>query len=119
MRNISGNRGRGLLKTLDWQLVVIYLLLILIGWASIYSSAPSSDSSSLFDFSNRGGKQFVWILASFGLAIIILFVINPRVFEGLSFLIYLFAIGLLLAVIVLGVKAYPLRLGNIRHGFFP
>ena len=104
MRNISGNRGRGLLKTLDWQLVVIYLLLILIGWASIYSSAPSSDSSSLFDFSNRGGKQFVWILASFGLAITILFVINPRVFEGLSFLIYLFAIGLLLAVIVLGVK---------------
>lgn len=104
MRNLSGNRGRGLRKTIDWQLVIIYLLLILIGWASIYSSAPSSDSSSLFDFSNRGGKQFVWILASLGLAVLILFVINPRVYEGLSLVIYLIALGLLLAVIVLGVK---------------
>ena len=104
MRNLSGNRGRGLRKTIDWQLVIIYLLLILIGWASIYSSAPSSDSSSLFDFSNRGGKQFVWIVASIVLAVLILFVINPRAYEGLSLLIYLFAIGLLLAVIVLGVK---------------
>ena len=104
MRTTGGNRGRGLRKTIDWQLVIIYLLLILIGWASIYSSAPSSDSSSLFDFSNRGGKQFVWILASFGLAVTILFLINPRVYEGLAVPIYLGALGLLLAVIVLGVQ---------------
>jgi rod shape determining protein RodA len=104
MRTTGGNRGRGLRKTIDWQLVIIYLLLILIGWASIYSSAPSSDSSSLFDFSNRGGKQFVWILASFGFAITILFLINPRVYEGLAVPIYLGALGLLFAVIVLGVQ---------------
>ncbi len=104
MITTGGNRGRGLRKTIDWQLVIIYLLLILIGWASIYSSAPSSDSSSLFDFSNRGGKQFVWILASFGLAVTILFLINPRVYEGLAVPIYLGALGLLFAVIVLGVQ---------------
>lgn len=104
MKESRGNRGRGLTRTIDWPLVIVYLLLIVIGWASIYSSAPSGESYGPFDFANRGGKQFAWILASLGLAIIILFVINPRAYEGLSLLIYLGAIGLLLAVIVLGVQ---------------
>ena len=104
MRDLKGNRGRGLRKTIDWQLVILYLLLIVIGWASIYSSSPASESSGLFNFANRGGKQAVWIAAAIGFAVLILFVINPRVYEGLAFPIYLGAIGLLLAVIVLGVQ---------------
>ncbi len=104
MRELKGNRGRGLRQTIDWQLIVLYLSLILIGWANIYSCAQATESSGLLDFDNRSGKQFIWILASLGLAGIILFALNPRVYEGLSLPIYLFAIGLLLAVIVFGVK---------------
>lgn len=104
MNNHIGTRGRGLTRTIDWPLVIIYLLLVLIGWANIYSTAQATESSGLLDFDNRSGKQFVWILASLGLAGIILFVLNPRVYEGLALPIYLFAIALLLAVIVLGVQ---------------
>ena len=104
MRDLGGNRGRGLRKTIDWKLVMIYLLLILIGWANIYSSVQSTESTALLDFSNRSGKQFFWILASIGLAIIILFVLSPRIYEGLAVPIYLFAVFLLMAGIVLGVE---------------
>ena len=104
MRDLGGNRGRGLRKTIDWKLVIIYLLLVLIGWANIYSSVQSTDSTALLDFGNRSGKQFFWILASIVLAIIILFVLSPRIYEGLAVPIYLFAVFLLLAVIVLGVE---------------
>ena len=104
MRDLGGNRGRGLRKTIDWKLVIIYLLLVLIGWANIYSSVQSTESTALLDFSNRSGKQFFWILASIGLAIIILFVLSPRIYEGLAVPIYLFAVFLLMAVIVLGVE---------------
>ena len=104
MRDLGGNRGRGLRKTIDWKLVMIYLLLVLIGWANIYSSVQSTESTALLDFSNRSGKQFFWILASIGLAIIILFVLSPRIYEGLAVPIYLFAVFLLMAVIVLGVE---------------
>ena len=104
MRELGGNRGRGLRKTIDWKLVMIYLLLVLIGWANIYSSVQSTESTALLDFSNRSGKQFFWILASIGLAIIILFVLSPRIYEGLAVPIYLFAVFLLMAVIVLGVE---------------
>jgi len=104
MRDLGGNRGRGLRKTIDWKLVIIYLLLVLIGWANIYSSVQSTESTALLDFSNRSGKQFFWILASIGLAILILFVLSPRIYEGLAVPIYLFAVFLLMAVIVLGVE---------------
>ena len=104
MRDLGGNRGRGLRKTIDWKLVFIYLLLILIGWANIYSSIQATESTGLLDFANRSGKQCVWILASFGLAFIVLFALSPRVYEGLSIYIYVGAICLLLAVIVLGVE---------------
>ena len=104
MRDLGGNKGRGLRKSIDWKLILIYLMLVLIGWANIYSSVQSTESTALLDFSNRSGKQFIWILASFVLAIIILFVLSPRIYEGLSLPIYLFAVFLLLAVIVLGVE---------------
>lgn len=104
MRDLGGHRGRGLAKTIDWKLVICYLLLILIGWMNIYASVQSSEPSSIFDWSCRSGKQFVWILTSFGLAGFILVVLNPRVYEGLSLPIYLVTLGLLVAVIFLGIE---------------
>ena len=101
MRELGGHRGRGLAKTIDWKLVIYYLLLILIGWANIYASVQSSEPSSIFDWGCRSGKQFVWIMTSFGLAGIILFVLSPRVYEGFSLPIYLFTLLLLVAVIFL------------------
>ena len=104
MISAGGNRGRGLTKTIDWKLVLIYMALVLIGWANIYSSVQATESTALLDFNNRSGKQFIWIVASIGLAIFILFILSPRIYEGLALPIYLFAVFLLLAVIVLGVE---------------
>ncbi len=104
MRELGGHSGRGLMKTIDWRLVIYYLLLILIGWVNIYASIHSSEPSSIFDWGCRSGKQFVWIITSFGLAGIILFALNPRIYEGLSVPIYIFALLLLIAVIFLGIE---------------
>ena len=46
----------------------------------------------------------MWIGTSFILAGIILFALNPRVYEGLSVPIYLLTLGLLVAVIFLGIE---------------
>ena len=104
MRDLGGHRGRGLAKSIDWSLVICYLLLILIGWVNIYASIHSTEPSSIFDWSCRSGKQAVWIGTSFVLAGIILFALNPRIYEGLSVPIYLCTIGLLVAVIFLGIE---------------
>lgn len=104
MRDTGGNKGRGLMRTIDWKLVVCYLLLVLIGWANIYASVHSSEPASIFDFSCRSGKQFVWIITSVAIAVTILFLINPRVYESFSLPIYLVTIVLLIAVIFLGIE---------------
>ena len=104
MRDLGGHRGRGLAQSIDWSLVICYLLLILIGWVNIYASIHSTEPSSIFDWTCRSGKQAVWIGTSFILAGIILFALNPRIYEGLSVPIYLFTLGLLVAVIFLGIE---------------
>ena len=95
---------RGLRQSLDWKLVLCYLALVLIGWLNIYASVHSSEPASIFDFGVRSGKQFVWILTSFALALTILFVIPPSWWQGLSPWIYLGVVFLLGAVIFLGVE---------------
>ncbi|MBO6160143.1 MAG: rod shape-determining protein RodA [Bacteroidales bacterium] len=90
--------------SVDWRLVVTYLLLILIGWVNIYASIHSEGPASIFDFSFRCGKQFVWILTAVALAALILFVINPGVWQSAAVPIYLFVLVLLVAVIFLGIE---------------
>ena len=104
MRELGGHRGRGVARSVDWSLVICYLLLILIGWVNIYASIHSTEPASIFDWESRSGKQAVWIGTSFILAGIILFTLNPRIYEGLSLPIYLMTIGLLVAVIFLGIE---------------
>lgn len=99
-----GLNERGILKNIDWTLVLVYFVLVFIGWINIYASVHSSEPSSIFDFGCRSGKQFVWMLTGFGLAALILFVFNPRLYETLSLPIYLCTIVLLIAVIFLGTE---------------
>ena len=102
---MSGNfSDRGVKQSIDWKLVISYLLLIVIGWVNIYASIHSEGPASIFDFNFRCGKQFVWILTAFVLAAVILFVINPQFWESASLPMYLGVLGLLAAVIFLGVE---------------
>lgn len=94
---------RGIKRSVDWALVVTYLLLILIGWVNIYASIHSEGPASAFDFGFRCGKQFVWILTALGLAGMILFAINPQFWESSSLILYLGVLGMLVAVIFLGI----------------
>ena len=104
MRSAGGYRNRSLAKTIDWSLVICWLLLILIGWANIYASVHASEPASIFDFSSRSGKQFVWMATALVIAVFILFVIPPRIYESAALPIYVFVIFLLIAVIFLGIE---------------
>ena len=104
MRSAGGYRDRGIAKTIDWSLVFCWLILILIGWANIYASVHASEPASIFDFASRSGKQFVWMATALGIAVFILFVIPPRIYEGAALPIYAFVIMLLVAVIFLGIE---------------
>ena len=104
MRSAGGYRNRSLAKTIDWSLVFCWLILILIGWANIYASIHATEPSSIFDFSSRSGKQFVWMATALVIAVTVLFVFPARLYESAAFPIYVFVIMLLVAVIFLGIE---------------
>ena len=99
MHEPGSNYKRGLKQTVDWKLVICYLLLVLIGWINIYASIHSSEPPGILDWSVRSGKQFIWIVSSLGLAALILFVLNPRLWEVISIPSYVIVAGLLVLVI--------------------
>ena len=93
---------RSLGKAVDWRLVLYWLILVFIGWINIYASIHSSEPASIFDWSCRSGKQFVWILTATVLAAVILFVVNPRLWEVAAVPAYFVVLFLLVAVIFVG-----------------
>ena len=95
---------RGLRQAVDWKLIGIYLILVAIGLANIYAAIHASDQGAFLDFATRSGKQAVWIASALGLAGLILFIIPPQWWEGLSLPLYVVVLLLLIAVIFLGVE---------------
>lgn len=95
----SAPYDRGLLQTIDWWIVGCYLLLVLFGWMNIYASVHGSEPSSIFDPVFRSGKQFIWLLASVGVGAVIVFFVNPRIWEMISSPLFLLVLALLFIVI--------------------
>ena len=96
MRNrekIAGN--------IDWMTVFLYLALVFMGWLSIYTATAGDEATGFFNFSERFGKQLVWIMLAFLLAIVIL-IIDAKFFSAFSFWIYFFILLLLLGVLLFG-----------------
>ncbi|MCQ2142517.1 MAG: rod shape-determining protein RodA [Bacteroidales bacterium] len=102
MIGVSPHTQRSFSKSVDWWLIASYLILVLIGWLNIYASIHTGDEmTSAFSWSLRSGKQLVWIGTAFVLAALVLFVIPPRIYEGLSIPFFGMVLLLLVAVIFL------------------
>ncbi len=89
-------RNDSLWKTLDWVTICIYLLLIIGGWFSVCGASYDYGERDFFDFSTRAGKQFVWIICSFGLGFVLL-MLEDRMYDMFAYIIY---IGMILLLIV-------------------
>lgn len=85
-------------KSLDWVTIIIYLLLITFGWFSVCGASYDYSDHNLLDFSTRAGKQFIWIICSFGLGFVLL-MLEDSFYEMFSFFIYAALIALLIVTI--------------------
>ncbi len=94
-------RKTNILQRIDWITVLIYLILVFLGWINIYAAVYNEDHGSIFDISQRYGKQLIWIFASFVL-IVVVFIFESQFYSVFAYIIYLFMILLLLAVLIFG-----------------
>lgn len=94
---------RSIFEDIDWSLVIIYALLVLFGWLSIYAATFDELHPSILDLGKNHGKQALWIALASVIAIVILF-FDHRFFETFAYVIYGGAMFLLLAVLVIGTE---------------
>lgn len=93
--------GKGLLKRLDWLSILIFILLVAIGWVNIYSSTYSEGQENVFDFSTIYGKQLMFIFINIVLIIVIL-ALESNFFERFSSIIYVISLLLLVGLFLFG-----------------
>lgn len=85
----------------DRPLLLMYLALMFMGWANIYSAAYDPDHASIFDQSKEYGKQAVWMGISLALGGAILLV-RGHIFRDWAYGIYAFVLLLLALVLAVG-----------------
>jgi len=86
---------------LDWLTIGLYMLLVFMGWLNIYAAVYNEEHSSIFDMSQRYGKQLIWIIAAFALAGMLI-LIDSKFYVSFAYPIYIITVLLLIAVLFMG-----------------
>jgi len=93
---MRASRTGNIWQNLDWPTIGLFLGLVLFGWLNIYGASYTFDQTSIFDFSNRAGKQFTWIMGSLVLGTVLL-LIDYKTYDVLAYIAYGAMLLLLLA----------------------
>ena len=88
-------RSESILLRIDKITVLLFLVMVILGWLNIYAAVYNEEHKGLLDLSQRYGKQFVWILAAIVLAVFVV-IIDNRFYFFFGYFIYGGAILLLL-----------------------
>ncbi|MFN8321391.1 MAG: rod shape-determining protein RodA [Chitinophagales bacterium] len=109
-------RQESITGKIDWLIVMLYAVLVLFGWAVIYSSSYSGDEKSIIDSTMNSGKQFQWIIASVIIASAIV-IVDSRFYVTFSYVFYALLILFVISVMFIGVEVKGQR-NWIRFGGF-
>ena len=93
---MRGSRSGNIWQNVDWITIGLFLALVFFGWLNIYGASYTFDQTSIFDFSNRAGKQFAWIMGSLVLGGVLL-LIDYKTYDVLAYIAYGAMLLLLLA----------------------
>lgn len=90
------NNSKGVLRSLDWVTILIYMFLLVFGWISVCGASYDFDQGgNIFSFDSRSGMQMVWMGTSLVLGAVIL-MLDERYFDTFANLLYIGMMALLL-----------------------
>jgi rod shape determining protein RodA len=95
-------KNQSLSSSIDWITILLYSILVIFGWMTIYSVTVPADQEYTFEFGQHYSKQLMFIIIAIPLIFTILFV-DSKLFERFSLVFYGIGILLLLGLFVFGV----------------
>jgi rod shape determining protein RodA len=95
------NKNDSIFYNIDWITVLIYVVLVLMGWANIYAAVYNEEHYIITDISQKYGKQMIWIGTAFLIALIVL-IIDESFYTAFAYVIYGVFMVLIIAVPFLG-----------------
>ncbi|WP_017730034.1 rod shape-determining protein RodA [Nafulsella turpanensis] len=101
----------------DWLLVILYAVLVILGWLNIYASVYDAGLGlSIFNMELNSGKQLMWIGITM-VVILLIFLLDLNFFTTFSYIFYgitfLMLIGVLFMPEVNGAKAW-FQIGAVK-----
>ena len=91
-------KEKGVLRSIDWWTIIIYLALLTFGWVSVCGASYSYGDTDIFSLDTRSGMQIVWIGTSIVLGFILL-MLDDRYYDMFAFIIFGAMLLLLFATI--------------------
>ena len=91
-------RQKGVLRSLDWWTILIYIALLSFGWISVCGASYSYGETDIFSLSTRSGMQIIWIATSIMLGFVIV-MLDDRFYDTFAYIIYGLLLLLLFATI--------------------
>ncbi len=91
-------QNQSITGSLDWPLFIAVILMMIMGLSTVYSVAYDADHPSLFDFSQKYGKQVIWLCVSLFLGLLV-FLIDSDIYRKFALPIYLSVLALLVIVL--------------------
>jgi len=93
---------RNEISNLDWVTILIYLMMVAMGWFNIYAVVyDEAAGRSIWDLSLNSGRQLIFIGASF-IIIMVIVIMDLRFYEAFAYVGYGFIVILLVLVPVIG-----------------
>ena len=92
------DKPAGVLRSLDWWTILIYVALLAFGWLSVCGASYTYGETDIFSLSSRSGMQIVWIGTSMALGLFLL-LLDDRFYDTFAYVIYGFLVLLLIATI--------------------
>lgn len=93
-------RGNNILRNIDWVTVLLYSVLVVLGWINIYSASYNAENVE-FSMATRYGRQILWIGAAAFIAVVTL-LIDSKFYSTFAELIYGTLMLVLLGVLLFG-----------------
>ena len=92
------DRQQGVLQSLDWWTIAIYMALLVFGWMSVCGASYSFSDPDILSLSTRSGTQIVWIGTSVCLGFVLI-MLDDRYYDTFAYVVYVVLLVLLFATI--------------------